>query len=398
MNQEAQFALRFVVKDLAKIRKATDEMNKRLADMGKRANTASKGIDKVQGSFRKATVAIGKFALAYFALSKMIGTVFAKAAESIQIDMMADSAGVAAEKIGKLGKALRVYGGDAKTAGSAYMNLTNIIGGATHGRGLSEDITRVNAMYGIGFNYGNISQDQLMTNIAVAMQKLRKKGDQWGINQIASAYGIDTSMANFLSEQGANWSNKANKEKWEKLSKSETRQLIEAQEALKTAYENAMNNLAPTLTSILKALEPIADALQPIAKMLNINFVKKQAGDAGESIGEWWYNTFNKKPSEKQPEITPEAYSQYQFGLYKQGKISYDKYIDLVEKFRQQKYDGGWDKANEIIPSPSSMIEQKGSYTGDATLRLTVEATSQNKNTQVKDVKYERNVQLSPTK
>ncbi len=394
MNQEAQFALRFVVKDLAKIRKATDEMNKRLADMGKRANTASKGINKVQGSFRKATVAIGKFALAYFALSKMISTVFSKAAESIQIDMMADSAGVAADKIGKLGKALRVYGGDAKTAGSAYMNLTNIIGGATHGRGLSEDITRVNAMYGIGFNYGNISQDQLMTNIAVAMQKLRNKGDQWGINQIASAYGIDASMANFLSEQGANWSNKANREKWEKLSKSETRQLIEAEEALKTAYENAMNNLAPTLTSVLNALGILTPAVESIAKVLNMTWWERQ----GESVGKWWYNTFNKKAPEEQPDITPEAYSQYQFGLYKQGKISYDKYIDLVEKFRQQKYDGGWDKANEIIPSPSSMIEQKGSYTGDATLRLTVEATSQNKNTQVKDVKYERNVQLAPTK
>lgn len=395
MNQEAQFALRFVVKDLAKIRKACDEMNERLANMDRRAKRASKSIDGVQKSFRKATVSIGKFALAYFTLSKMISTVFSKAAESIQIDMMADSAGVAAEKIGKLGKALRVYGGDAKTAGSAYMNLTNIIGGATHGRGLSEDITRVNAMYGIGFNYGNISQDQLMTNIAVAMQKLRNKGDQWGINQIASAYGIDTSMANFLSEQGANWSSTANKEKWEKLSRSETRQLIEAEEALKEEYAKLTSNFLPDL---VKGLEKLNQFLDDINKFLNRGQPKKTTNKKGETVYEtptglfsdeklqMNFNNLNKNKGSA-PRVVSVPF----------GKDAMDNIQRVNDKIKQERLDFEATKAKyESVPGQTYT---RNWWTGRAVLDIDLEAqVNPSSGLKVKDVKYERNVQLAPTK
>ena len=268
MNNESVFALRFVVKNVAEMKKAVNEMNKNIGKMQKNANKASSSINKLNTGFGKAIKSIGKFALAYFALSKIINTAFTKANESIQLDMMAASAGVAAEKIGKLGKALKIYGGDAKSAGSAYASLTDIIGGATHGRGISEDVARVNAMFGIGFNYGNITQDQLMTNIAVAMKRLKGQGDQWGINQIASAYGLDSAMANFLAEQGANWSNKANREKLAKLSKSETKQLIESQDALNEEFANLSRNVIPALTTAMKSLNAVLEIITPYIKAI----------------------------------------------------------------------------------------------------------------------------------
>ena len=261
MNKEATFALRFVMKDFAKMRKAVEQMNKNLEQMRKNANKASNSMNKLNTSMGNTLRSLSKFALGYFAISKIISTTFKKANETIQLDMMAQSAGVATEKIGKLGKALRIYGGDAKSAGSAYMSLTDIIGGAQHGMGISEEVQRVNAMYGIGFNYGNISQDALMTQIATRMHALRKEGDQWAINQIAKAYGIDTPMANFLAEQGANWSSKANRYKWERVSKSETQRLIEAQDNLETALAELGNILLENLPALVKGVTALVEYL-----------------------------------------------------------------------------------------------------------------------------------------
>lgn len=271
MNKEAVFALRFVMKDFAKMRKGIEQMNKNLEDLKKRSNAASTGFNNLNNSVSKSIRSLAKFALSYLALSKIMSVTFKKANESIQIDLMAQSAGVAADKIGKLGKALRSYGGDAKSAGSAYNSLTDIIGGAQHGMGVSQDIAKVNAMYGIGFNYGNISQDELMTNIAVRMKELRAKGDQWAINQIASAYGLDAPMAEFLTKHGANWNSERNKEDWQKLSISETQKLINATDDLETQiaefgkeFFSLLKELVSGVTEIVKYINAKINKSQPV--------------------------------------------------------------------------------------------------------------------------------------
>ena len=261
MNKEAVFALRFVMKDFAKMRKGIDEMNKHLAQMQQNAKKASSGMDKMNTSIGKTVRSIGKFALAYFALSKVISSVFSKANESIQLNLIAQSAGVARKEVGKLGKALRAYGGDVRSAGSAYSSLTNIIGGATHGMGISEDVMRVNAMYGIGFNYGNISQDALMTEIAKSMKRLRGKGDQWAINQIASAYGIDSSMANFLATHGVGWKAQVNSQEWKDISLSDSQRLLQAQENIKAKFDIVINELLPKIADAVEGIYKIIDAV-----------------------------------------------------------------------------------------------------------------------------------------
>lgn len=310
MNKESVFALRFVMKDFAKMRKGVEQINKNLEQMQKNANKASGGMNKLNTSMGKAIRTIGKFALAYFALSKVISTTFKKANETIQIDLMAQSAGVAADKIGKLGKALRIYGGDAKSAGSAYMSLTDIIGGAQHGMGISEDVQRVNAMYGIGFNYGNISQDALMTQIATRMHALRKEGDQWAINQIAKAYGIDTPMANFLAEQGANWSSKANRYQFEKVSKSETQRLIEAQDNLEVEIAKLGNVLIEHLPALVKGITELARGVNAIVDRFHLD--KGSVASAGTA------------------NVTDESYINYAKDQLEKGKITQEKFNELV--------------------------------------------------------------------
>lgn len=259
MNQEAVFALRFVVKDVAKITKALEKTNKMLEDLRKKSNKANKSFDKMNTSMGKATKTLLRFAGAYFTLSKIVGTVFNKAREAIQEQTMATTAGVHINQIRKMGKALKAFGGDAKSAGSAYASLTNIIGGATHGLGISQDVQRVNAMYGIGFNYGNISQDQLITEIATSMHRLRGNKDQWAINQIASAYGLDDSMSAMLAKYGKDWKKHVSKQEIDKMQQSEAQRLIMAQENLETKLNNLIIKLEPLLSKIVEGLGVIAD-------------------------------------------------------------------------------------------------------------------------------------------
>lgn len=264
MNKEAQFGLRFVVKDLAKMRKAMTEMNKNLEKMQGNANKASKGVDKISGSFGKATKSVLKFAAAYFALSKIIGTVFSKANETLQAQLMATTAGIQVSQIKRFGKALKEFGGDARSAGAAYASLTNIIGGAKHGFGISEDVQRVNAMYGIGFNYGNISQDQLLTNIATSMHRLRGKGDQWAINQIANAYGLDDSISAMLAKHGANWKGFVSKQQIDDMGVSDARKLVKAQDDIKTKMDSLFEKLVPFIDKGLDFFMKAIDYLEHI--------------------------------------------------------------------------------------------------------------------------------------
>lgn len=266
MNQEAVFALKFVVKDLAKMQRGIDTVNKNLEKLNKTVgkgnknfNKQTKEVNKLNQSFAKAARGALKFALAYVTVQKIFNTAMKNANESLQLHLMADMAGVAAEKVNKLGRALLRYSGDAKSAGSAYRSLSDIIGGATHGMGISEDVSRVNAMYGIGINYGNISEDELMTNIAVAMNRLKNNGDTWGIRQIASAYGLDDAMADFLATEGANWAAKRDTYEAPLTEREAAVKQVESLKKLEDQIDKLVNKIMPHISHVI---DLIAGALE----------------------------------------------------------------------------------------------------------------------------------------
>lgn len=230
MNNEAQFGVRFAVKNAKQVQKQMDAINAKLKQMGvtaqqtgkkleenskdaeqagkkqertfesgsKKANEMSKSLDRVV----KKWLSIGG---AVTLVATIIRRAFAKVDEITGLRAMATSAGVAASRIESLGKKLREYGGDASSASSAYTSLGDILGGARSGRGISQDVVTASSRYGIALNGGMLTEDQLMTNIAKAMQVQRKRGNMYGVRDIASAFGIDEAMMLHLSQAGANW-------------------------------------------------------------------------------------------------------------------------------------------------------------------------------------------------
>ncbi|MEE1227263.1 MAG: hypothetical protein UHM08_09200 [Bacteroidales bacterium] len=163
-----------------------------------KANKMSNSLDRLA----KKWLSIGG---AITLVSSIVRRAFARVDELTGLNRMAQSAGVAQNRIYSLGRALKQYGGDAASAASTYTSLNDILGGARAGKGISDEVVSASARYGISLNGGMLSEEQLMTNIARAMQAQRKKGNMYGVRDIASAFGIDEAMMLHLSQKGANW-------------------------------------------------------------------------------------------------------------------------------------------------------------------------------------------------
>ena len=367
-NQQATFALKFVVENLSQMRKSIETMNNNIKKMQQNAKSASKGMDGLNNSFRKTIRSISKFALAYFAISKIMTTGFKKMNESLQIDMMAQSSGVLTSQIGKLGKALRSFGGDARSAGNAYASLTDIIGSAQHGMGVSEDVQRVNSRFGIAFNYGNITQDQLMTNIATRMKTLRQQGNAWGVNEIAKAYGFDEPMTNFLATYGSDWIKQRNSKEYKDLNKSGMQKLQEVEDKIDTSLAKIAEEILPPMAVALEKLVPL---VQSIADIVGLKWWEKQ----GKKVGDFLYNSGILSKKTKYSEITVEEKKDFAKKLYNEGKIDSKKYYELMEAYNFPK------RADDILKN--SMIAYngaseniKGVANGTTSASVKVEATT----------------------
>ena len=230
MNNEAQFGVRFAVKNAKQVQKTMDAINAKLKRMGVSAEQTGKKLDqtgkdaeqtgkkqeqafengaKKADQMSKSLDRVVKKWLSIGGAVALVATIIRKAFNKVDeitgLRAMATSAGIAASRIESLGKKLREYGGDASSASSAYTSLGDVLGAARSGRGISQDIVTASSRYGIALNGGMLTEDQLMTNIARAMQVQRKRGNMYGVRDIASAFGIDEPMMLHLSQAGANW-------------------------------------------------------------------------------------------------------------------------------------------------------------------------------------------------
>lgn len=324
MNNEARFGVTFGVKGAKQVQRAVDSVNgkmKKLRDyidkigtqmtnVGKNAQKTGSKQDEV---FTKGTQKANKMSNSLDRLAKkwlsvggaitlvsmVIRKAFSKIDELTGLNRMAKSAGVASNRIYSLGRALKQYGGDASSAASAYTSLGDILGGARAGKGIGEDVVSASARYGIALNGGMLSEDQLMTNIAKAMQAQRRKGNMYGVRDIASAFGIDEAMMLHLSEKGANWDRGL-----------PAANLKQAQEEAQKAQQlrDKLNELVNQL--LIKSLPLINDAMQGILDI--IDWLKKKF-----DIGVHTYKE-HKIAQEEAKKITP----QERFNAIKQGFIN----------------------------------------------------------------------------
>ena len=261
------------IDDLTKrIEEAGRKGKRTLSDGEKHANKMSKSLDKVVTKW----LSIGG---AITLVSRLIRRAFARIDELVGLNRMAQSAGVLDKKIYSLGRHLKeLYGGDASSVAGAYTSVGDIIGAARSGRGISQDVVEAASRYGIALNGGMLTEDQLMTNIARAMQVQRKKGNMYGVRDIASAFGIDEAMMLHLSEKGANWDRglpAANIE--------EAKQAALKAKQLQEKLDNMINQLIDTfLPALVSGLQVLTNIVQDIAENVRsiVNFKYKPAQKA----------------------------------------------------------------------------------------------------------------------
>ena len=282
MNNEAQFGVRFAVKNAKSVQKQMDSINAKLKQMGVSAQQTGKKIDQsgkeaeqagkkqdqaLESGIKKSnelSKALDKTVKKWLSIGgavTLVATIIRKAFNKVDeitgLKAMANTAGIAASRIESLGKKLREYGGDASSAASAYTSVGDILGAARSGRGISQDIVTASSRYGIALNGGMLSEEQMITNIAKAMQIQRKRGNMYGVRDIASAFGIDEPMMLHLSQAGANWdrglpaANLATKQ-------AEAQKLKELQTKLDNMIDKLLAEVIPLL---IPALQGIIDVV-----------------------------------------------------------------------------------------------------------------------------------------
>ena len=174
MNNEAQFGVRFAVKNAKQVQKTMDAINAKLKRMGVSAEQTGKKLDqtgkdaeqtgkkqeqafengaKKADQMSKSLDRVVKKWLSIGGAVALVATIIRKAFNKVDeitgLRAMATSAGIAASRIESLGKKLREYGGDASSASSAYTSLGDVLGAARSGRGISQDIVTASSRYGI---------------------------------------------------------------------------------------------------------------------------------------------------------------------------------------------------------------------------------------------------------
>lgn len=216
-NQTANFTLRFLVKNLAQMERAINQIDSKLGRLADSAEKSQGDTQRVIENNIKSIDRMGKVLdktiLKWFSLGKAIQIIgslvrkaFQKADEFIGLKAISESAGVATTKIERLGKALKEsYGGGFSDAASAFSGLADILYGARTGKGISDAVAIASSRYGISLNAGNMSEEQLMTNIAVAMKNANATYGMAAVREIADAFGIDQAMMLHLTEKGAAW-------------------------------------------------------------------------------------------------------------------------------------------------------------------------------------------------
>lgn len=282
-HNTANFTLRFVVKNLAQMERAINEINKNLgkmADSAEKSNNRSEqatdratdSIAKMQKALDKTIVKWTKVGIVVGLVSSMIRKAFTKADEYIGLKAISQSADVATTKIERLGKALKEsYGGSFGDAAAAYTSLSDILFGARTGKGISDQVAIASSRYGIALNAGNMSEEQLMTNIAVAMKNANATYGMAAVREIADAFGIDQAMMLHLTERGANWDRNLPESSLAQM-KAEAEQAKVLQQRWDTITDKLINVVFPKLIPLIDMLITwVSRVLDPVGSNKNLS-------------------------------------------------------------------------------------------------------------------------------
>lgn len=263
MNELSEFFVSFKTSGLAETQLALEAINKALDGTSESLEQSASNSSDFGNSLSSMAGRLTKMAGAFFGVQQLISGVFNVNNEILQLNSMADAAGVAAEKIESLAIATREFGGTNESAGSVFTNLSNMMTKISQGI-ISDEQRLAMARYGVSYmgSNGLANAEEMLYNIAEVMPQLTAGERQ----DLGKAMGLDRATINFLA-RGIENLRRAMNEAADKVSLSgdaqrmQAAELAAAQLELKKSWDQFLIQITPLLTNLLYLLQPILDVL-----------------------------------------------------------------------------------------------------------------------------------------
>lgn len=291
MDTELQnFFVTFTTEGLDKVQQDIANLSDKLDEVTSGINKSGSGLNKLSGGLGGFIGKLGLATTAAAVAAAAIKNAFTVGNDALGLKNLAEYAGVSAEKLEQMGIMMKKYGGDWKTAGQDYIKINTALGELRNRGNLSEsmrDVLARYAQYGLRFS-PDMSADDVLANLQSVFNKLKARGDNWGIQQIQSAYGISQPTALLLMQSMDQLREAAERARGQLVLSSEETQknaaaLQEAKQALKASWDKLSADLIPLITQVLNLLQPLVELLGPIA-----SWALKQLGGTWDAVKDVW--------------------------------------------------------------------------------------------------------------
>lgn len=282
MDTELQnFFVTFTTEGLDKVQKDIANLSDKLDAVTK----SHKGLDNLTGSLGGFIGKLGLATSAAAVAAAAIKNAFTVGNDALGLKNLAEYAGVSAEKLEQMGIMMKKYGGDWKIAGQDYIKINTVLGELRNRGNLSEsmrDVLARYAQYGLRFS-PDMSADDVLANLQSVFNKLKARGDNWGIQQIQAAYGISQPTALLLMHSMDQLREEAARARGQLvLSSQETQKnaeaLQEAKQELKATWDKLSAQLIPIITDVVRLLSPVVSAVKEFIDLVK-GIIKVLTGD-----------------------------------------------------------------------------------------------------------------------
>lgn len=286
MDTELQnFFVTFTTEGLDKVQQDIANLSDKLDEVTSGINKSGSGLNKISGSLGGFIGKLGLATTAAALAAAAIKNAFTVGNDALGLKNLAEYAGVSAEKLEQMGIMMKKYGGDWKNAGQDYIKINTALGELRNRGNLSEsmrDVLARYAQYGLRFS-PDMSADDVLANLQSVFNKLKARGDNWGIQQIQSAYGISQPTALLLMQSMDQLREEAARARGQLvLSSKETQKnaeaLQEAKQELKATWDKLSAQLIPIITDVVRLLSPVVSAVKEFIDLVK-GIIKVLTGD-----------------------------------------------------------------------------------------------------------------------
>ena len=257
----ASFYYEFVSEGLSQLKDGLDDLNKKMDGVSKTSKDTSSGIDSLFAGFKKLLPEITLIGTAY----KGLKTAMSLKDEIVDMQNLSTAAGIGADKVEGLGRALFQFGGNWQNAASLFGSITDMMEGLKWG---SLDKNDLISKYGVDIVNGLLAGDhmEVLRGISEAMagkdtgaQRAIAKGFLGGNEALQLFFGQGWGAVSEQLSQAMAKNFKSDPEY-----QRNSRELKQTIHELKESWERSVAPLMPGITAVLDALQPVLSAMQPL--------------------------------------------------------------------------------------------------------------------------------------